>query len=462
MSATLAAHMTTLPRALRDGFLGGYLPYLVMLHFDTLDLLLGTRELPSVEARLKALPLRGPETVSRILGIESVLASQGVKPPARPSNGKECGAWAQGIDGFLHRLEARTAAGEIRLQRDDAFALPRRAGAIVGDLEHALSLSLLAFELLREQPDHPFLGRQRDALLDGLRAKTRAKGAMTGVDAGSPLARGITHAVWLADEGARFASPETTFEAIAATLRHVRYAARAIDRSYAERGPSDAIGARARGEIDEGALHRALLEHPSWSTATQRPIEGGTYFVTTSPATFAPWASATGRGAAATELGSGWQWALGAPAEVQRVVINPMSTTELAMEGAAWSAFRERALEARIASAWRDWSQVDLGFLRNAPHAAILGPDGGATPVPWSDELGRPFAAMFTSEASLRRALEVGKRVMPEGARIGRATAQQIAARLLTANAPGVVVDPDSLERPRTFGRGMLERLAAS
>ena len=106
-----------------------------------------------------------------------------------------------------------------------------------------------------------------------------------------------------------------------------------------------------------------------------------------------------------------------------------------------------------------DFALKEVRLLRHKDRQSLK----GRSPYElWRDDLGRPFAAIFTSEGSLRSALELMKRPIPAGSRIGTASGRELAARLLAANAPGLVVDPASAQRPRTFSRGMLDRLAAT
>src|SRR5947207_9220904 len=114
-----------------DAFLLGYLQHLICTHFQTFETLTQARagaegELAArVEAQLRALPERGPEIVSCVLQIESILGERlRVQPPKPPQSGAEGVAFSRAVEAAFEGVPEAGAEG-----RRTAYASGLRCGS---------------------------------------------------------------------------------------------------------------------------------------------------------------------------------------------------------------------------------------------------------------------------------------------------------------------------------------------
>jgi hypothetical protein len=434
-------------RTSRDAFLAGYLIRLVVLHFDRLDALLRSKELPAAAAMLQALPAAGPETVSRVLHLDRLLVSLGRKAFAPPRTPEECGKWAQAVETAFRDHEVRAPDGSFRTAQEEAFAWPRRIGATISNLEHGLALWEMVDVLREGSPGHAFLDAQRDALIADLAKPLPPKSGAGTPAAGSAYRVAFDAAHDAAAEVRQVAVAKAGRAAVGAALARARTYARAIERSFVAPGPAAAIAAHREGALDREGLYRALLVHPSWW--------GGGHEGTKRLAWSTP------RRPDDAPLGAGWQWVMGSEKTVDGAILNRGTEGELELDRAGFGELLLRAGETMLETAWLDWSAIPRQTLRLWPHPVIVRADGAPQHLPWTDELGRPFAVVCTDPRALALAMDAAKTKLPDGAKIGALPGAQLFAKLREANAPGIVVNPASADRPRTFSRGYLDLLAS-
>src|SRR6476659_9477222 len=93
-----------------DAFLLGYLPHLVQAQFDALEIVMeaksgaGDELARRADTMLAALPARGPEVVSCVMKLDSLMASLGAPLPPEPRTAAECAQYVAAVAAAAPRV----------------------------------------------------------------------------------------------------------------------------------------------------------------------------------------------------------------------------------------------------------------------------------------------------------------------------------------------------------------------
>lgn len=254
-----------------DAFLLGYLPNLVRAHFQALEILIQAREgadgeLSSrVEMRLRALRERGPEIVSCVWQIESILGDKlHVQPPAPPQSEEEAEALARAISAqFAGAPEAST----------ESYRTAYAAGLHCGIAETAVTVAALHRALWAAAPTDVRLGERGH----NVRAMLARLASSPGVTSNCPTIQSEDAAVTRALGAAAAAAARPPDDASAGELAQIHEqlgrCARTIE-SATLGTPRASVRAWHDKQLSGTELMRRLIEHYRWSVPCQVGPDG--------------------------------------------------------------------------------------------------------------------------------------------------------------------------------------------
>jgi hypothetical protein len=462
-----------------DAFLLGYLPYRVGAHFQALETLLHARsaaagELASrVETRLRTLPERGPEVVSCVWQIESILGERlRAQLPESPRSIEELADFSRAVgDAFEGACGAD--AGGCRT----AYALGDRVGAA----EHTAATAALHWTL--------WATARGEALMEGrggvIREELARLASTTGVTCVCPTMRSedadITRELGAAVEAAARPPDDASAEELAKIAARLGECARALE--SAVRGtPRASVRAWRDKKMSGGELMRRLCEHYRWS-APCLIGEGGQprpRFFVFDKRVFPVFGDSRARGEQPSFVHTGktedqlyltftgvslFRWL--PDADVDLIVIDPTDDPDapqtINYPREMHTLLREAADEVALDLAACDWSRLDLDALR-AYSFWVLVSEGKIHNLLERDCRGRPFVGLFSSEEALDAHLA---RATPEQAREHvqwrkmLLTGAAMFPSLAQLDVAGVMLNPSGPGRTRAFNKGTLEMLAS-
>jgi hypothetical protein len=462
-----------------DAFLLGYLPERVGEQFDALAILSAGRDgaTPPLVAKLDektlALPDRGPEVVSCVWELESIVGNKlRAQPPGPPRSGEELASWRAAIAAHAAALPA-AADPQLVFGGDGSLPGAAAVGAALGRAEALLFAAVYATELLGEQRTHPALA-QRVADLTDARAQTLAAlGKLSTTHAGTyacPTIRAAVDAATRALGDAPLDAPlalpalgrqRAAYAAVVAAAREVEAALRFEPRA--------AIAAWRAGKLDGFGIRYAMLMHRTWSVPValdenQQPTPRIFVFgdkkvmFAFSDADAVARAPAFLKGKELLLLRTRGTWVFSIlNDEIDVVTLDATDDPEhpgtINYQREQWSGLRARAAEARVDEALCDWTAVDRDLVREHKPFWMAGPKLLTIP----DGYGRPRVGVFTSEAALEAAVPAGSPVRDEPHMIVGGKA--LFAAIKGVQAAGFVVNPFGPGRSRAFNLKFAELL---
>jgi hypothetical protein len=462
-----------------DAFLLGYLPYRVGAQFQALETLLLARsvaagELASrVETRLRSLPERGPEVVSCVWQIESILGERlRAQLPEPPRSIEEFAVFSRAV-GDAFEVACRADAGGCRT----AYALGSRVGAA----EQTAAAAALHWSL--------WATARGDARMEEharvIREELARLASAPGVTSDCPTMRGeeaeITRELSAAVEAAARTPDDSSADELAKIQARLGECARALE--SAVRGtPRASVRAWRDKKMSGGELMRRLCEHYRWS-APCLIGEGGQprpRFFVFDKRVFLVFGDSRAWGEQPSFVHTGetedqlyltftgvalFRWL--PDADVDLIVIDPTDDP-----GAPQTINYPREMHARLREAADevahdlaacDWSRLDLAALR-AYSFWVLVSEGKIHNLLARDCRGRPFVGLFSSEEALDAHLA---RATPEQAR-EHAQWQKMLLNgaamfpsLAQMDVAGVMLNPSGPGRTRAFNKRTLEMLAS-
>lgn len=483
-----------------DLFLGGLLPHLVAYHFDSLDVVLrckGSGPDPlarAVDVIMGELPKAGPEVVSRVMALESLVIASGheVLPP--PKSGTELEGWAKHVrKAVLSTLDVEkwkplaATGGEVVARAILAAVHGHHAyqlGQRLGELLHDLLLITRCHQLLSVAPDHDFLKKQHEAL-EASRASCSEKLRATLTDEAFKAALGEA---WISRIGATLAAADPKIFAAreaarggtrpwpaARAARVVGFAARSVVRllKLSATPLAGTLAALASDPTDSVALAN-VLAHPDWrmlavpgpgaEPGDVLPGRGAPPLSSTTPAGVTVYFYSCLESQMVT--GSPGPWVVGdggtlidaLPPEVAAIALDGGARGEIRLAGEPMARLRKAARGTAIEYELTDWATIDREVLRR--HAGWVVPlrAGEVAPLVVKDELDRTFFGVFSDRAAASLfATTAGK--LPEGAAWGEIDAEKMLDAAERADAYGIWFNPKLGARGRRFSKGFVKLL---
>jgi hypothetical protein len=462
-----------------DAFLLGYLPYRVGAHFQALETLLNARsvaagELASrVEARLRSLPARGPEVVSCVWQVESILGERlRAQLPQPPRSIEELADFSRAV-GDAFEGACRVDAGVCRT----AYALGDRVGAA----EHTAATAAEHWSL--------WAAAREDARMEErggvIREKLTRLASAPGVKSDCPTIRDedadITRELGAAVEVAARPPDDASAGELAKIAARLAECARALE-SAVSGTPRASVRAWHDKKMSGGELMRRLCEHYRWS-APCLIREGGQpeprVFVFDRRA-FLVFSDSRARDEQPAFVRTGenedqlhlaftgvslFRWL--PDASVDLVVIDPTDDPRapqtINYPREMHARLREVADEVALDLSACDWSRLDLEAMR-AYSFWVLMSEGKIHNLLAHDCRGRAFVGLFSSEEALDAHLA---RATPQEAhdyaswRKMLLSGAAMFASLARLDVAGVMLNPSGPGRTRAFNRGTLEMLAS-
>lgn len=460
-----------------DAFLLAYLPYLVKAHFQALEVLLQSRdgageELASrVEAMLRMLQERGPEIVSCVWQLESILGDRlRVQPPAPPQSEAD-------VDALSHAIEvAFKGAPESNIEDyRTAYAFGMRCGTA----ETLLAVVALHWALWAVAPDNAGLKERGQAFREALSRLASSSGVRSDSPTMQNEDEAISHALSAAATIAAGAHGDESAVELLNIRAQIRDCARALE-SATLGTPRAAVRAWRDKQLSGIELMRRLAEHYRWSVPCRIGQDGKPEFriMTFDKRVLMAFSDARALAARPTFLRAGGAedqlyltftgatlFSRLADANVDVLVLDPTDDPQaphtINYPREMHGSLREVADEIALELAACDWSRLDLAPLR-AHHFWILAGGGSVHNLMVPDGYGRPRIAMFSTEAAL-------------DAHLAHATPEQARdlARWQRLLAPGevlfpsvanldmaIILNPSGPGRTRAFNSGTVKKLA--
>ncbi|MBV8856150.1 MAG: hypothetical protein JOZ02_04235 [Acidobacteria bacterium] len=462
-----------------DAFLLGYLPHRVGAHFLALKALLHAQtgaagELASrVEAGLRSLPERGPEVVSCVWQIESILGERlRAQLPEPPRSAEEFADFSRAV-GEAFEGACRADAGGWRT----AYALGNRVGAA----EHMAATAALYWSL--------WAAARGDARMEGrggvIREELASLASSPDVTSDCPTVRGegsdITRALSAAVEAAARAPDDSAADELAKIQAQLGECARALE--SAVRGtPRDSVRAWRDKRMSGGELMRRLCEHYRWSAPCLFGEDGQPRprFFVFDKRVFLVFGDSRARDEQPAFVHTGstvdqlyltfrgvalFRWL--PEADVDVITIDPTDDPDapqtINYPREMHARLRQVANEVALDLAACDWSRLDLEALR-AYSFWVLVSGGQIHNLLARDGRGRPFVGLFSSEEALDAHLALAT---PEQAR-DHAQWQKMLLQgavmfpsLARLDVAGVMLNPSGPGRTRSFNTRTLEMLAS-
>lgn len=460
-----------------DAFLLAYLPNLVKAHFQALEILLQSREgageelASRVEAMLRLLQERGPEIVSCVWQLESILGDRlRVQPSAPPQSEAD-------VDALSHAIDV--AFKGVPESKVEDYRTAYAFGMRCGTAETLLEVVALHWALWAAAPDHAGLKERGQAFREALSRLASSPG----VRSDSPTMQNEDEAISHALSAAAIIAARAPVDAPAVELLKIRAQIRDCARSLesATLGtPRAAVRAWRDKQLSGIELMRRLAEHYRWSVPCRIEQDGKPEFriMTFDKRVLMAFSDARALAARPTFLCAGGAedqlyltftgatlFSRLADANVDVLVLDPTDDPQaphtINYPRAMHGSLREVADEIALELAAGDWSRLDLAPLR-AHHFWILAGGGSVHNLMAPDGYGRPRIAMFSTEAALDAHLA---HTTPEQARD--------LARWQRLLAPGevlfpsvanldmaIILNPSGPGRTRAFNSGTVKKLA--
>ncbi len=461
-----------------DAFLLAYLPNLVKAHFQILEILLQSREgageepASRVETLLRALQERGPEIVSCVWQLESILGDRlRVQPPAPPQSEAD-------VDALSHAIEAAFKGAPESNAEDyrTAYAFGMRCGTA----ETLVALAALHRSLWAAAPDDARLKERGRALLEALSRMA----ASPGVASDSPTMQNEDEAISHALNAAATIAASAPVDASAVELLKIRAqlgnCARSLE-SATLGTPRAAVRAWRDKQLSGIELARRLAEHYRWSVPCRIGQDGKPEFriLTFDKRVLMAFSDARALAARPTFLRAGGAedqlyltftgtelFSRLADANVDVLVLDPTDDPQaphtINYPREMHGSLREVAEEAALELAACDWSRLDLAPLL-AHRFWILAGGGSVHNLMAPDGYGRPRIAMFPTEAALDAHLA---HATPEQARdftfMQRllAPGEVLFPPIAGLDVAGIVLNPSGPGRTRAFNIWTVKKLA--
>ena len=462
-----------------DAFLLGYLPHRVGAHFLALGTLLqagsgAAGELASrVEARMRSLPERGPEVVSCVWQIESILGERlRAQLPEPPRSVGELADFSRAV-GEAFEDACLSDAGGLRT----AYALGDR----VGGAEHTAATAALHWSLWAAARGDTRMEERARVIREELARLASAQG----VTSDCPTVRGeeadITRELGAAVEAAARSPDDASADELAKIQARLGECARALESAL--RGtPRASVRAWRDKKMSGGELMRRLCEHYRWSAPCQIGEDGQPrprVFVFDKRA-FLVFSDSRARGEQPAFVRTGgtedqlyltftgaalFRWLPGAGVDL--IVIDPTDDPDapqtINYPREMHARLRGFADEVALDLAACDWSRLDLEALRAYSFWVLV--SGGKIHNPLArDCRGRPFVGLFSSEEALDAHLALAT---PEQAREHAQwqkmllTGAAMFPSLAQLDVAGVMLNPSGPGRTRAFNTSTLEMLAS-
>jgi hypothetical protein len=461
-----------------DAFLLAYLPKLVKSHFQSIEILLQSRdgageEMASrVETLLRMLQERGPEIVSCVWQIESILGDRlRVQPPAPPQSEAD-------VDTLSHAIDAAFKGAPESNVEDyrTAYAFGMRCGTA----ETLLAVVALHWALWAAAPDDAKLRERSQAF----REELSRLAASPGVRSDSPTMQNedeaISHALSAAATIAAGAPGDASAVELLKIRAQLRDCARALE-SATLGTPRAAIRAWRDKQLSGIELMRRLAEHYRWSVPCRIEQDGKpeprvltfdkrVLMVFSDPLALAGRPTFLRAGGAEDQLYLTFTGATLfrqlADANVDVLVLDPTDDPQaphtINYPREMHGRLREVADEAMMELAACDWSRLDLAPLR-AHHFWILAGGGSVHNLMAPDGYGRPRIAMFSTEAALEAHLS---QAAPEQARDFAhwqrllAPGEVLFPSIASLDVAGIILNPSGPGRTRAFNSWTVKKLA--
>ncbi len=462
-----------------DAFLLGYLPNLIRAHFQALEILIQARagaegELAArVEARLRALQERGPEIVSCVWKIESILGEQlRVRPPAPPQSEADVETLSRAVEAAF--VGAPDSGNE---GYRTAYALGARCGAA----ETAVAVAALHRVLWSAAPGDARLSEQGRAARETLTRFASSTSAVSDCPTMQGEDAAVTGALSAAVAAASLAPDDASADELAKLQAQLGGSARALE-SAALGTPRASVRAWSDKLLTGAELMRRLAEHQRWRVPCRIGQDGNP-----EPRVFA-------FDKRVLLIFSDSRALAERPAFLQNE--RPEDNLYLTLPGAAlfrWlpddnvdllvldptndpnaphtinypremhGRLRQAADEVALELSACDWSRLDPMPLR-AYSFWILVSGGMVSNLLAYDCYGRPLVGMFSTEAALEAHLA---RATPEQAR-DFALCQRVLApgealfpSMTKLNVAGFILNPSGPGRTRAFNSRTIEILAS-
>jgi hypothetical protein len=462
-----------------DAFLLGYLPYRVGAHFQALETLLHARsaaagELASrIEARLRSLPARGPEVVSCVWQIESILGERlRAQLPEPPRSIEELADFSR-VVGDAFEGACGADAGGCRT----AYALGERVGAA----EHTAATAAVHWSLWAAAREDARMEERGGVIREELTRLASAPGVTSDCPTMRDEDANITRELGAAVEAAARPPDDASADELAKIAARLGKCARALE--SAVRGtPRASVRAWREKKMSGGELMRRLCEHYHWS-APCLVEEGGQprpRFFVFDKRVFLVFSDSRARGEQPAFVHTGkiedqfyltftgvslFRWL--PDADVELIVIDPTDDPDapqtINYPREMHARLREFADEVALHLAACDWSRLDLEALR-AYSFWVLVSEGKIHNLLARDCRGRAFVGLFSSEEALDAHLA---RATPEQAHDYAAWRKMLLSgaamfpSLAQLDVAGVMLNPSGPGRTRAFNKATLEMLAS-
>lgn len=463
-----------------DAFLLGYLPHRVGAHFQALETLLhagsgAVGELASrVESRLRSLPERGPEVVSCVWQIESILGERlrTTELPEPPRSVEELADFSRAV-GNAFEDACRADAG----RRRTAYALGDRVGAA----EQTVATAALHRSLWASARDDARMAERGSVIREEL---TRLASAPK-VTSDCPTVMGedadITRELSGAVEAAAHTPDDSSADELAKIQERLGECARALESAL--RGTPRASVLAWRDKKMSGAeLMRRLSEHYRWSAPCLFGPDGQPQprFFVFDKGVLMVFGDSRARDEQPSFVRTGktedqlyltfrgvefFRWL--PDANVDLVVIDPTDDPDapqtINYPREMHARLREFANEVALDLAACNWSRLDLEAMR-AYSFWVLVSAGKIHNLLALDCRGRPFVGLFSSEEALDAHLALAT---PDQAREHAQwqkmllTGAAMFPSLAQLDVAGVMLNPSGPGRTRAFNKKTVEMLAS-
>ncbi len=462
-----------------DAFLMGYLQHLVRAHFQALEILIQARdgaegELSArVEARLRALHERGPEIVSCVWKIESIMGDRlHVQPPAPPQSMADVLTLSRALESAF---EAAPESGVEGYRTAYAF------GVRCGIAETTVAIAALHWALWAAAPSDAQLSERGHIIREMLARSTSSPGVTSNCPTMRSEDDAIMRALGAAAATAARAPDDTSAGELAQIQEQLGHCARSLE-SAARSTPRAAVRAWRDKYLAGGELMRRLAEHYRWRVPCRIGQDGKPepHVMVFDKRVLMVFSDSEALGERPTFLQTGkpedhlyltfpgtalFRWLPDANVDV--LVLDPTNDPHaphtINYPREMHGRLREVADEVALELSACDWSRLDLAPLR-AYRFWILVSGGQVHNLMSPDGYGRPRIGMFSSEAALEAHLA---RATPEQAR-DFASWQRLLApgevlfpQMAKLNVAGIILNPSGPGRTRAFNSRTVEKLAS-